>query len=355
MDTLLQTRSVELPQYTLSSDSVAMLQKDAATRETSSADRSTPPSNPVLMMEGGDIESGEPTGCISFLLSFHSGYPQYSPAAFGMDTLGVIHLTPDEEEIVEAEKREKGPAVNLLAHEKVVEGKTPKVSLRKALQLLSQEAGISIYAETFVAPRQVLRFSEGKPEYLLSRLCQDFGCRWRKVGDSYLVTSKSWALDRAANVSQDLLDRWFSLYTKQGGYTLVNLLEMVRLSDRQLPTIEMGLVEMSVRPQDDPPAIFVPAPITSDLVGACSPWNREGLRLIGSLLNSKGLSLAFTSEGATLGTPDADQLAKLRSVFKRNNIAGPVSVHMEEWKKGITIKFTDQLGTATPITVGCIK
>lgn len=319
--TLLQQGEVELPQFHLSPAAIAQIGQvahDQAPQGTQGANiEESPPTNAILRL----MRDSQPEGNYGLTLSFRSGVPSYYPYGYDLDTLEMIPRQSDENALHDAESREQHSSVNLLEGEKFQPGQKPVMTLVVALDLLSRKADIHTYAETFLKKPQVLRFTQGKPEYLLSRLCRDYGCEWRKVGGDYVVWSKSWAQDREADVTQILIDQWSATRNKQGEFGLPTLLEMVKLTDTQITTLN---------------CIF-------DLSRSLAPLNHDVLRLIASL-PPQDRAAAYGVKGTILRTPSAYQMSMLRKIFGQSELDMPILLTIQEKESGAEIRISDQSG-----------
>ncbi len=312
---------VELPNFSPSPAAVARMRQ--ATQEQpgkvslpESRDSAALPTGAVLRFGSDTTEEGG----YRVTLSFRSGFPRSYPHGIALDTLDVLSRPWDEDALEEAQQREDRPPIDL---DRTLTARS--VSLPEALNLLARQAGIPIYAEIFPEKPRALRFTRGKPEYLLSRLCQDFGYDWRRVGGDYLVWSKRWAEARAADVPQPLLDRWTNARRVRGRFALSDLLEMVRLSDRQLSTVQTVL----------------------GISGPLAPFNANPLRLIGTLPPAQRQA-ALTPAGAKLTVANDQQMQLLRRVFRRDQIVLPVQVRLQTLPEGVEIRLVDKRGAAPP-------
>ncbi|HZO89308.1 MAG TPA: hypothetical protein VFB38_13325 [Chthonomonadaceae bacterium] len=189
IEELITNGQVELPQFAPSIGAINKMRTTALESGISpKAGENAPPSGAMLRF---DSTEGWIEGAFTIMLSFRSGFPTYYPSGYGLDTLSVMPTQEDMQALEEAQQKENGPEVDLLAHEQVVPDKEPVMSLAAALELLAREAKLRIYAEVFLKSRQTLPVTRGKPEYLLSQICRVFQCDWRKIGGDYLVWSKS--------------------------------------------------------------------------------------------------------------------------------------------------------------------
>jgi hypothetical protein len=121
----------------------------------------------------------------------------------------------------------------------------------RILALIAQEAQITLYAELF--PRFPILLSdlpslEGTPEELLTHVCARAGYRWRKVGEDYLVYSKSWAQDRYANVPQSLIERLISSQAQHKRLVLADLMEIAALKKEQVATLSLAFPGAALMP-----------------------------------------------------------------------------------------------------------
>jgi len=279
------------------------------------------PSGAVLTMQRELWE-----GYYSVTLGFNKGYPAYSPKAFGFDTLGTVEYESDEE-MEEEQRLEIGPALDMLEAEAVPDGKVAAGSFAAALDLLAQRSHLRIFAEVFLKDKRPLRFTRGKPEFLLSHICRDYGCDWRKVGDDYIVWSKSWAQDRAADVPAEILNHWRQAREKQGRFELDDLVEMTELSDAKLVTLGRVL----------------------GINGPFAYFNRDALRILSTIPRQARMA-AFGPNGSELPANNPQIVSLLAYYFKREQIAPPLRVRLERREQGtgegIVVSFADRLGEA---------
>lgn len=314
--TLGQTGSVSVPDFIVPSETVAwMLEKNPPIINPLAVNRDMrPPSDAVLTLGYQDSWKG----MYAVSLNFRSGFPSQLSGFIGLDTLDIF---ASEEALDPAANAEAGPAIDLLSEVKGKPGQKPLVSLPAALNLLARKAHINIYAETFVHPQQVLRFPKGSPTYVLTHLCADFGYRWLKVGTEYLVYSKSWAEDRAADISQPELERIIAKRILQGHYELKDYIEWTRKNDLQLKTLEKALG------------------ITGPFIGG----NKNAIRLLNAL-NMDDLPIAYTEQGALLTELTPAYAVDLQAVFRQRPVTLPVRVKLEVSANGVGIQFADQEG-----------
>jgi hypothetical protein len=322
IDVLTRTGHVDLPDYRPSAACVSELRDIARTYappgEAATPQDADPPSGATLRMEAGVGE-----GHFGMYLSFQTGYPRDCNVGFSIDTLGLLSQKGEEDALIQAASREEGPDIDLFAHDVDRESHTPTLSLKTALSLIAREAKIPIYAEIFLKSRRALRYTRGKPEYLLSRICQTLGCDWRKISGEYVIWSKTWAQDRAADVPQPLLDRWAARRMVQGRFELPDVLEIARLTDRQIPTALTYF---------DQPALI-------------NPRNSAYLKLLAGFSTTERQA-AYREEGIVLGRIDERKAQLLRQVFRREQVVGPIHLRLKTYLTGVGIDLTDAVGVA---------
>lgn len=327
INALFRDNHVELPGFIVSDAAYAALQtvpKGSGVRPD--FDDYTRPSQAYLQLASSTFCEGE----FDIVLSFHAGFPNYCPSQILLNTLDAL---PDQsnEDFEEAQKWEQATPINLLAHEDAPAGKQPVLTLPVALSLLAREAKISIYSEAFLKRSTNLVVTQGKPEYLLSKICDVFACRWVKVGGDYLVTSKSWAQDRAGDVPQPLLDRWQASQQNHKG-----LLE-------PLDFLDMG--RLMTAPQLATLALLFDSPSIT------TARTRNVLRFAATL-DRTDFEAACGKEGVTLSTLSLEQTALLSDVFGRRQISLPLHILGERgsFQNGSNTAFvfdltlTDQAG-----------
>ncbi len=108
---------------------------------------------------------------------------------------------------------------------------------QNALKQLSKVTNMQIISEAFITEPLVIQKTTGTAENLLDSICLSTSCTWRKVGNTYLVYSRSWAQDRQADIPQHLLQAWNQSISEHGYVTLHVLGQMSRLDSWQMPTI----------------------------------------------------------------------------------------------------------------------
>ena len=238
IDQLIRVGHVALSTFSPSHAALSQLQNSAKSVQGSNTTLTS-----ANFSAGGELwlDAGLKEDHFGLSLRYPSGPLHEYPIGFGIDPLGQFPLQQEIDDIEEAHKHESGYVVDLLAHEKIPSGKRPEVSLATALELLHREAKLSLQSEIFLKERQILSVTTGKPEYLLSKMCGQFGLSWMKIRKDYLVWSKTWVQDRAANVSDTLLIKWNAAQKKQGRFEFSDLIEISRLSDPQIVTIKRGL------------------------------------------------------------------------------------------------------------------
>ena len=232
---LIQQEELVVPQYMLSDTSIVWLRQEVPSGSgvLPGTDETIPPSGATLRIEQPEVRDAL-QGIYTMSLVFQHGFPPSCPGSYVFDTLNVLEM----EEKQEPTKPDQGAGekIDLLAHENAPTGTSPTMTLPIALSLLAHEAKISLYSETFLKSKHTLKITKGKPEYLLSRICEEFGYRWCKVGGDYVVYDKMWALDRDADISQLLLERLTRTLQKQKGvFNVSDVIDMAQnLRDRQI-------------------------------------------------------------------------------------------------------------------------
>jgi hypothetical protein len=315
IDTLAQSGRVSLTQFTPSETA----RKSLASLLAESAGNSNASLQATLRL----VSEGEDGGFDLLLEVDKKGL--YS-SGWHVDPFGTSMTDWDMEAIEAAQKKENGEEIDLLARLNAPPGKRPNLSMAAALELLSREAGIPLYAEVFLKPRRTLQVTRGKPEYLLSRICVEFGCDWRKIGGDYYVWSRSWAFDRAGDIAEPLMMRWEEALKQKGRFEFSDLLEMVQLTDRQITTLQRVLkTQFSFH----------------------HPRNRAAMRLVASLSAQQRI-LASGPQGVELTSPDESQQRLLQRLFERERIAFPVYLQIKPETTGVGILLRDGTGEAVP-------
>jgi len=95
------------------------------------------------------------------------------------------------------------------------------------LQALAKAAHLSLYQEAFLKPNPTFGFrSNGIATLkaplsdLILEICDEWNYQAQKVGDDYCFWSRTWALDRAADIPDRLISKWQKRYQKQGMVTI---------------------------------------------------------------------------------------------------------------------------------------
>ena len=307
LEAIIQKGEVDVPQYMLTDTSIDWLRQQFPPGRGAlpGTDTTILPSGASLTIkEGGAQDSLQ--GIFHVSLVFKTGYPGFCPYDYAIDTLETL-VIPEEQDSI---KPDQGPGVkiDLIAHETVPIGKSPTMSLPVALSLLSREAKITIYAETFLKSRHMLRNTQGKPEYLLSRICGEFGYRWYKVGGDYVVYDKMWAQDRESDISQPLLNRWtLALQKKKGVFDPSDFTDIAHnLSDKQIKKMTFLFQRGGLQ------------------AGA----NLASLRLM-STLSTSDLEASFATGGILLTQLDEVQTRLVQQILKKNEFALPIRIGSE--------------------------
>lgn len=318
IEALINDGHVGLPDFSLSPAALASI-KSGEPKGIGDAPQS---SNFSLRagMSGGEGE-------FEIMLRYGANSQKEYSTGFNLDTLDIQPSEWDEEAIRDAERREAGPVVDLTGDEKGPPVPLVKISLTEALSLLAKEAKIPLFSEIYIKDPGELRFTRGKPEYLLTRICKAFGCDWRKVDGDYLVYSKTWAQDRAGDVSEPVLKRWADVKERQGRFEFDDYLEMSLLGDRQVVTLQKVLGAM----------------------GPLSPRNRDALRAMAPL-SKQQRQAAYGPDGVEIVQPNEQQLQTLRKQLDRDEIIPPFFVRLTlrdgsgKRTEGIAIDFADRKG-----------
>jgi hypothetical protein len=267
------------------------------------------------------VESTPDDGQYHVSVSFSSPGGGGIELGLRLDTLGTGLSDQRLREIEAAMSAENAQPINLLRSLPVEPGKTPAMTLTRALELWAREAHASLTAEVFIRSRRPLRVSEGKPEYLLSDLCMQFGCDWGKVGDRYIVWSTSWAQDRRADVPDKLLSKWLSNKAANGHLQLEDLLGIVRLTDYQLSVARIVFGDLSV------------------LQGA----NLTALRLTASLPLAV-VQGAFSPRGSELEGLNPVQTEVARILIGRPQVTPPIRLRLSAYDGGVDFTLSDSNG-----------
>lgn len=105
------------------------------------------------------------------------------------------------------------------------------------LDRIAEDSGSTLVAESF--PKWPIRIDlhNGTVQELLTHYCAKAGYRWRTVGKDYLVFSRSWAMDRQADIPQRLVSYWQARADKDGRIVLDSLFEMAGLRNEQIKNL----------------------------------------------------------------------------------------------------------------------
>lgn len=326
IDDLVRDGQIELPGFTFSPEAEAVLQSYGNIPPG-------PPSKPIVVqLENAAEEDASGT----FFLHVLPGNKSYCSRSFVFDTLRQLTGHLDDQEMQLPPPKRQGPVIDLMAHVKSISANgVPKMPLEKALGLLARESDSSIYAELFPKWPIPIEQTPGTPEQLLNVLCARAGYVWRKIGNDYLIYSRSWAQDRNANIPQSLLDRWLANYARNKRCVLTDLLEMAVLRDEQVKNLHHWL----------------------NVQSALSRRNIGCLRLMAKVPLSE-LPLAYDPQGVTLNGLDSAALEIVRKEFphgailplqafiQRDPDRGPIrdaqgNVYVHT---GVTITLRDQSG-----------
>ncbi len=101
------------------------------------------------------------------------------------------------------------------------------------LQALAKAAHMTLYQEAFLKPSANTGFrSSGITTLkaplsdLILEICEEWNYQALKVGDDYYFWSRTWALDRAADIPKRLISKWQERYRKQGMVSLDDHIEI---------------------------------------------------------------------------------------------------------------------------------
>jgi hypothetical protein len=260
------------------------------------------------------------------MLAQRSALDSYS-AGLGLDTLNQLWFDQD----LPAKDQPGIKSVDLFPPDPTKAGMEPQLSLTTALDLLAKAAKIQITSEVFLKRQARLPETSGAPEYLLAAICRTFGYDWRKVGDGYIVFSRSWAQDRIADVPEALINGWLAAKSRKEGLGLAEYIEMGRTSDAQQPTLE----------------------VVFGGLGPLAGRNRRALQVLG-LLSKSQLQAAWGAEGVAFTIPNEEAFKALSIQFSGARPEPPFRVRLEMDQRnpsaqGIVVLFADAHGPA-PLT-----
>jgi len=237
IETLASTGRVDAPGFTLAPDVLPKLTETAKATGAYDARFTSALGHAFLKFEPDDYP-----GHYALFLHFGSGPITQCSGGCSFDTLGNVGAPIwIQREIEQIEKTETAKPVDLFVASERVEGKTPYWSLHTALDRWRKATGKTAFGELFLKEKRGVPITAGKPETLLTRICVDFGYGWRKVGSDYLVYSRSWGADRAADIPEALAAQWQQAIKKTNSVPIDMLLEMSRLKDAQIPTLHSVL------------------------------------------------------------------------------------------------------------------
>jgi hypothetical protein len=164
-----------------------------------------------------------------------AGPDRQEEVGFVFDTLGIG--PPGDAVIADERDRDRASGTRVTLHDPsdptAALGAT---DLAGALAAWARATGRSVVAEVFVRARVGLPITAGAPDELLTAICRTFWCDWRKVGDMYIVWSKTWALDVIADVPESRIAGWSADLDAGGERALRALVGMARLSEPQWST-----------------------------------------------------------------------------------------------------------------------
>jgi hypothetical protein len=118
----------------------------------------------------------------------------------------------------------------------------PHYTTADVWEAIHDATGLPIVADAYSREYAATDLS-AKQEKLFAALCRTsdrLGCRWRKDGDYLLARSTSYFWDKLKEVPRRDLERWRDASTRPERLPLEALLEMMRLSDRQLDSEVVG-------------------------------------------------------------------------------------------------------------------
>lgn len=310
IESLVQEGKVRLPGFAFSPEARSLLDKEFGPPMQGERGHETDFTSPMLTLV-------EPHENGNFLLELSIPHGGTYTRLFGLDTLDVSPARPKA-----SEADEQGEVIDLFAHEKPPLDREDPTLLATYLRLLAQEAHLSLCAEIFLKETPyLLSVTRGKPEFLLSEICRYSGCDWRKVGEDYIVWSKTWAQDRAADVSDTLLERWRKAQEKQGCLVLEDLIAMSSLPEAKIPTLVRLFHLPTLR----------------------APSHRNGLVFV-AVLSPTQRKAAYTTKGIEVHIASAEQRALLQKVFRRPELWPPVRLKLERLPRGMAIYFSDREG-----------
>lgn len=154
------------------------------------------------------------------------------------------------------------------------------------LQALAKTAHITIYQEDFLKRSRSGFF--GSPgitilkaplQTIILEICDEWNCQEQKVGNDYYFWSRSWALDRAADIPERLVKKWKKRYQEQGTFTLDDYVEFALALTWPQATVTLGRA------------------VPEAGVGSLEEYHM--LRTLGRL-NSAERAAAFSSDGLAL-------------------------------------------------------
>jgi len=174
-------------------------------------------------------------GMFDVTLVTQDGPDRQEEVGFVFDTLGIG--PPDASVREEELRRDRTSGARVtLRDQSGPDAAISETDLAGALTAWAVSTRRTVVAEVFVRERMPLPITSGTPDEVLTAICRTFWCDWRKIGDAYVVWSKTWALDVHADVSESSIAGWHADLDAGGERGLRAMVAMGRLSDPQLAT-----------------------------------------------------------------------------------------------------------------------
>ncbi len=244
---------------------------------------------------------------------------QNYPFMASLDPMNVRLHRDTYDQLEMLKKSETGPTIDLFEHLPPNSG-NPILSLPAALDLWSKETGRAVYAEIFVKEKSTLLVPKGTPEYVLAYIAFQFHCDWGKVGNNYVLWSKTCPIDRFGNIPESTLTKYSKTLANDGLLSFANLMEISAFNDRQLNTFMIVFGNFVFQGR-----------------------NVSSLRFV-SQLSGAERAHALTPEGVLFSSATQEQYNLMRKAFGTSNVSEPVLINIIDVGTCYRVEYQDAEG-----------